>query len=285
VRAPSIPELAPRAIRTPPPGTPIRRGRSTRSRRVGRWRKRALWIWRKLDALPKAVRIVVIAATILAVFSGMNLVYQVLRKPTEVFAPVSGAFNKTPVETWRQYAPLFREYSTASISPELLAALAQVEGAGNPVASTYWRWRLTWNPFAVYQPASSSVGMYQMTDAAFAEARYYCIRDHSVVEDGCSLTGLDSRILPSRAIELTAVFLDRKVTAILARPLKMAASAQRKRELAAIIHLCGPGPAKAFAHRGFHPIAGDRCGDQEVATYLAQINAMTREFLRIQAER
>jgi hypothetical protein len=88
-------------------------------------------MWRKLNALPKAVRIVVIAATILAVFSATNLVYQVLHKPTEVFAPVSGAFNKTPIETWRQYAPLFREYSTAVICPELLAALAQVEAAGN----------------------------------------------------------------------------------------------------------------------------------------------------------
>jgi hypothetical protein len=274
-----------RAIRIPAPRAPIRRDRSTLLRRVGRWRKRPRWVWCKLNAIPKTARIIVIAATILAVFSGMNLVYQVLRKPTEVFAPVSGAFNKTPAETWRQYAPLFREYSTAAISPELLAALAQVEAAGNPVASTYWRWRLTWNPFAIYQPASSSVGMYQMTDAAFAEARHYCIRDHVVVEDGCSLTGLDSRLPPSRAIELTAVFLNRKVTAVLARPLKTAASAQQKRELAAIIHLCGPGPAKAFAHLGFHPIAGDRCGDQEVATYLAQINAMTREFLRIEAER
>ena len=35
----------------------------------------------------------------------------------------------------------------ATASPQLLAALAQVEGAGNPVATTYWRWRLTWNPF------------------------------------------------------------------------------------------------------------------------------------------
>jgi hypothetical protein len=94
-------------------------------RRVGRLRKRARWVWCKLNAIPKTVRIVVIAATIVAVFSAMNLVYQVLRKPTEVFAPVSGEFNKTPIETWRQYAPLFREYSTASISPELLAALAR----------------------------------------------------------------------------------------------------------------------------------------------------------------
>jgi hypothetical protein len=209
LRGGSIPISSRRAISALPPRTSIRRDRST-LRRVGRWRKRARWFWCKLNAVPKTVRIVVIAATILAVFSGMNLVYQVLRKPTEVFAPVSGAFNKTPAETWRQYAPLFREYSTAAISPELLAALAQVEAAGNPVASTYWRWRLTWNPFAIYQPASSSVGMYQMTDAAFAEARHYCIRDHVVVEDGCSLTGLDSRLPPSRAIELTAVFLTAK---------------------------------------------------------------------------
>jgi hypothetical protein len=87
---------SPRAIRIPPPGTPIRRGRSTRLRRVGRWRKSALRMWRKLNALPKAVRIVVIAATILAVFSATNLVYHLVRKPTEVFAPVSGAFNKAP---------------------------------------------------------------------------------------------------------------------------------------------------------------------------------------------
>jgi hypothetical protein len=237
----------------------------------------------KLNAVPKTVRIVGIVATVLAVFSGMNLVYQVLRKPTEVFAPVSGRFNKTPIETWRQYASFFREYSTASISPELLAALAQIEGAGNPVASTYWRWQLTWNPFAIYQPASSSVGMYQMTDAAFAEARHYCIRDHVVVEDRCALTGLDSRVLPSRTIELAAVFLDRKVAPILARTPKATANAQQKRDLAATIDLCGASSAKAFARRGFHSAAGERCGDQELGTYLTQINAMTREFLRIEA--
>jgi hypothetical protein len=285
VSAPRIPKFSLRATRVPAPGAHFHRDWSRLLSRVGRRRKRARWVSCKLKAVPKTVRIVVIAAIILAVFSAMNLVYQVLRKPTEMFAPVSGAFNKSPMETWRQYAPFFREYSTASISPELLAALAQVEGAGNPVASTYWRWRLTWNPFAIYQPASSSVGMYQMTDAAFAEARHYCIRDHIVVEDGCSLTGLDTRVLPSRAIELTAVFLDRKVTALLARAVKAAASPQQRRELAAIIHLCGASSAKAFARRGFHPIPGEHCGDQEVATYLAQINVMTREFQRLEAER
>src|SRR5215470_7442169 len=71
-----------------------------------RWRKRARWARHKLSAAPSAMRIVVISAT--------NLVYQIVRKPTEMLFPVSGAMNKMPAETWRQYAPLFREYSTAT---------------------------------------------------------------------------------------------------------------------------------------------------------------------------
>jgi hypothetical protein len=39
-----------------------------------------------------------------------------------------------------------------------------------------------------------------------------------------------------------------------------------------------------WGHSALAP-AGERCGDQEVATYLAQMNAMMREFLRIEAER
>ena len=281
-----------RAVRVPSRRVRIRRDWNALLRRLRRWRKRARWARRKLNAAPRAVRIVVIAATVLAVLSATNFVYQVMRKPTEMFFPVSGALNKEPAETWRQYAPLFREYSTATITPELLAALAQVEGAGNPVARTYWRWRLTWHPLAIYQPSSSAVGMYQMTDAAFAEARRYCIRHHAVVEDGawddwrsCWFNGLYTRVVPSHAVELTAVFLDRNVAAILARRPNATASSQQTQDLATIIHLCGAGPAEAFARRGFHLIAGERCGDHDVATYLAQVNAMKRQFLRLAADR
>jgi hypothetical protein len=77
----------------------------------------------RADALPKAIRMVVLSLVLVAVFFVTNLVYHVLHKPTEVFSPVSSGFNKTPIETWRAYAPLFREYSTASISPELLARI------------------------------------------------------------------------------------------------------------------------------------------------------------------
>jgi hypothetical protein len=263
----------------------MRRDWSTLLKGFESWRKRAQRLQSKLKALPKAIRMVVLSLGLVALFCVTNLVYHVLNKPTEVLSPVSGGFNKTPIETWRAYAPLFREYSTASISPELLAALAQVESDGNPIANTYWRGHLTWNPYAVYQPASSGAGMYQMTDAALAEAQGYCILHHTVVEDGCSSRALYSRVVPSRATELTAVFLDRNITAILGHRRAVTVSRQRREELAAIIHLCGAGPTKAFARRGFHLLPGERCGDHDVAAYLAEIDTMKRKFVRLAAEK
>jgi hypothetical protein len=256
-----------------------------------RCRKHGQDAYRQLRALPRWARFALIAAATLVVFSATNLVYQVARKPSEMLLPLSGALNKAPAETWRRYGPIFREYSTAAIPPELLAALAQVEGMGNPAAHTYWRWRLTWQPFSIYKPASSAVGMYQMTDAAFAEARRYCIRAHTVIEDGrsddgpsCWFNGLYTRLIPSHAVQLTAALLDRKVASVLARLNGVSANPQQTQDLAAIIHLCGAGPATAFARRGFRLSAGERCGDHSAAAYLAGVNAMKQQFLRLAAD-
>jgi hypothetical protein len=93
-----------------------------RSQRSGmrRWRKPVTWGVQNLYAVPAAIRILAIAAiAVLGLFT-TNLVYHVLCKPTEIFAFVSNEFDKAPAETWRQYGRLFREYSTAAISPELL---------------------------------------------------------------------------------------------------------------------------------------------------------------------
>src|SRR2546422_2102830 len=238
-------------------------------------------------AFPLALRIIVATVVILAVWSAVNWAYQGMRKPTELFFPVSGALSKTPAETWRPSATLFHEHSTPVMTPELLAALAQVEGAGNPVARTYWRWRLTWNPFEVYQPASSAVGMYQITDATFREARRYCIHDHVVVEEGawhdlraCWFNDLYTRVVPSHAVELTAALLDRGVVQTLERQRIATATLGPKQDLAAVIHLCGAGPGDAYARRGFRLTAGQRCGDHDVGRYLAQANAMKRQFAR-----
>jgi hypothetical protein len=236
-------------------------------------------------ATPLPVRLLAGAVVILAFVAALNLMYQVIRKPAEMFFPVSGTLHKTPAETWRQYGPHFREHSTAVITPEMLAALAQVEGAGNPVARTYWRWRLTWNPFEMYQPTSSAVGMYQITNAAFQDAKRFCIRNHVVVEDGpwndwgsCWFNSLYTRVFPSHAVELTAAFLDRTVARTLGRQRIAAATLQQKQDLAAVIHLCGAGVGDAYARRGFQLTAAARCGDHDVRIYLARVNAMKRYF-------
>lgn len=212
-----------------------------------------------------------------------NIAYQVVRKPTELFFFVGTALDKEPAETWQQYGADFRTYSTDTVTPELLAALAQTESSGNPVTRTYWRWRLTWNPLAMYKPASSAVGLFQMTDPAFAEASRYCIRRHAVVATGCWLGSLYLRPLPSHATELAAVYLDRNVASVLAAVPKSTASPQQKQDLAALIHLCGAGPGRTFVRRGFRPVAGQHCGDHLVAAYLAKVNRMKRQFLTLAA--
>jgi hypothetical protein len=236
------------------------------------------------------VRIVVGTVVVVAVWAAVNGMVQVARKPTEVFFPVSESFAKAPAQTWRQYGPLFARHSTTVITPELLAALAQVEGSGNPVARTYWRWRLGWNPFEVYRPASSAVGMFQITDGTFAQARRYCIQDHVVVEDGpwhdprsCWFNTFYTRVVPGHAVEMTAALLDRTVARTLRRNGIARTSLQRQQDLAAVIHLCGSGAGNAYARRGFRFTRGQRCGDHDAGRYLAEVNALKRQFARIAA--
>jgi len=260
-----------------------RRPRAHRARRaslrpVARHARRVLLA---LLAAPLAVRILVGAIVVVVLWSAVNVAYHVIRKPTELFFPVSGTLAKSPPEAWRQYAPLFRRYSTATITPELLAALAQVEGAGDPVARTYWRWQVAWNPLEVYRPASSAVGMYQITDPTFREARRYCIRDHVVQESSCWFRSLYVRVLPSHAVELTSALLDRDVARTLERRRIVTASPRQKQDLAALIHLCGVGPGDDFARRGFRLAPGQQCGDHDAARYLARVNGMKRQFARL----
>ena len=231
---------------------------------------------------PRWARITFGAVVFVALAATLNLVYQVVRKPAELLFPISGVLSKTPAETWREYAALFRAHSTAVMTPELLAALAQVEGAGNPAARTPWRMQVSTDPREVYRPASSAVGMYQITDGTFREARRYCIRHHVAIEQGCWFNSLYVRVIPSHAIELTSAYLDRSVAAIVAGR-RVAASAAQKQDLAALVHLCGASAGEAYARAGYRLAPAQRCGQHDVRAYLAQVEAMKRRFARLSA--
>jgi len=132
--------------------------------------------------------------------------------------------------------------------------------------------------------------MYQITEGTFREAKRYCIHDHVVAEDGpwhdarsCWFNSLYSRVVPGHAIELTAALLDRGVRSAMRRQRIAGATLQQKQDLAAVIHLCGAGIGDAYARRGFRLTAHQRCGEHDVKEYLAQVNAMKRQFARLAA--
>jgi Transglycosylase SLT domain len=243
-----------------------------------------------LTASPPTVRLLVGAVLVLLTWASVNWTYHAINKPTEVLFPLDHSLGKSPPQTWQQYGSLFRKHSTPVITPDFLASLAQVEGGGNPVARTYWRWRQTWNPLELYRPASSAVGMYQITNSTFREAKRYCIHDHKVFEDGpwhnvnsCWFNSLYTRVAPSHAIELTAARLDQAVASALGQKRLASVTLKRKQDLAAVIHLCGAGVGQAYARSGFRLISRQRCGDHDVSRYLAQVNGMKRQFARIAA--
>src|SRR6266850_8291489 len=81
-------------------------------RRLVRSARRSI---KSLRGAPPAVRFVVGVVLILLAWGAANWAYQTIRKPTELFFPVSGALAKSPAETWRSYGAPFDEHSTAVI--------------------------------------------------------------------------------------------------------------------------------------------------------------------------
>jgi hypothetical protein len=282
--------------RRPASRSKVRKPRKKRTRRfrissvLPSARIRRRW-FRAFQRAPGFLQFVLGITLVTALWLTVNWTYQVVRKPSELFFPVSDTLYKMPDGTWQTYGPLFRKHATKVITADLLAALAQVEGSGNPVVRTYWRWALTHQPFEVYRPASSGVGMYQITDGTFAQARRYCIHNHAVVEDGpwhalrsCWFNSLYTRVVPSHAVELTAAYLDSRVAQVLQRHPVAKTTLQQKQALAAVIHLCGAGAGASYAKRGLALLPGQRCGNHDTRAYLAKVNAMKSVFTRLEAD-
>jgi hypothetical protein len=237
---------------------------------------------------PLLLRVTVLGLLLVALLAGLSLAYQVARKPTELFGLVFAPAPLTPRETWARYGAAFRAHATELIRPELLAALAHAESQGDALARTAWRWRWTWNPFTLYAPASSAVGLYQMTDAAFEEARQLCVHDHRVARAGawydlhaCWFPALYSRTVPSHAIEMTAARLHEQVVQTLGAERAARIGPRAREHLAAVIQLCGPARGAGYARRGFRVAPEERCGTHDLAAYLARVDRFTLAFERL----
>jgi hypothetical protein len=268
-----------------------RRAKGGTKRRRGALRRlwpsaatRARW-FKRVRRAPGYVQLTLLVAMFLVLFFSVNWTYQVIRKPSELFFPISESFYKDPAATWRAYGTLFERHSTPVMTPDLLAALAQIEASGNPVVRTYWRFSLGLEPFEIFRPASSAVGMYQITDGTFAIARRYCVRRHRVVEEGpwydfksCWLNELYTRTVPTHAVEMTAAYLDRGVADLLGRHPGLRATLEQKQTLATMMHLCGAGAAAEYARRGLQLAPGQRCGTHDARSYVRRVTRMQQHF-------
>lgn len=283
--------------KTPPPRPGARTKPSAKQSRqvrqgqgrpaLGPWRAR-LARWRRMPGFVYCFACLVLMAVLVPT---VNWVYQAAHKPSELLFPVSEDGYKTPGQTWREYGTLFIAHATPVMTAELLAALAQKEASGNPLARTYWRWSATTQFFEIFRPASSAVGMYQLTDGTFDEARHYCIHDHHVVADGpwhdrhsCWFNSLYTRVIPSHAVELASSNLDRRVREILARTGRQGATLRQQQELAIVTHLCGAGAGARFAARGLQLRPAQRCGDHDAGHYVEEVMGLAKRFAQLRKQ-
>src|SRR6187200_3154627 len=136
-------------------------GKRRRKGRSGAFDLRRFWpnartrrrLVKSFRGTPLAVQLTVLSVVFVVLFFAVNWSYQVVRKPSELFFPVSGQFYKDQAETCDAYGSLFERHSTPTMTADLLAAQAQFEGSGNPVVRTYWRWSLSHEPFEIFRPA------------------------------------------------------------------------------------------------------------------------------------
>ncbi len=215
----------------------------------------------------------------------INLSYQLFNKPTELLRVMGIWKSRTVTDTWAAYGSDFERYSTPVISPQFLAALAQAESSGNPVAAPPWRWQWTSNVARIYAPASTSVGLFQMTDGTYRRASQLCVVDKKVMvrkpwyEFGpCWTRWIYSRLIPSHSIEMTSAYLTWTTYRLLKRARATGVNKARMQTVAAITHLCGERVADEYIRNGFR-ISGSRtCGSHSLAKYVTRVKAYYNAF-------
>ncbi len=208
-------------------------------------------------------------------FFALNFFVQIYRKPTEILRFARLGRAKSPRQTWNEFGADFRRYSTDVITADFLAGLVQVESSGDPFASPAWTWRWSTNLWGIYGPPSSAIGLLQITNGNFGQARYYSNKEEH-------FAGFHSRAIGSHSIEMTAAFLHAHVRKILSGS-RRRVSLREKQKLAATIHLCGPNKGPALVRANFNSDALGICGTKPVGSYVRLVMKYRTQFAQFAA--
>jgi hypothetical protein len=219
---------------------------------------------------------------LVSLFFSLNFFVQIVRHPAEALGMVGLGKSRSISQTWRDFSDEFQEHSTAIMTPTFLAAMAQVESGGNPLATPKWRFRRSDSVWRWFAPESTSVGLFQFTTGTYEKAKKFCIHEGRVARDGpwydpstCWFNWTYLRISASDSIEMASAYLHRAVKASLGN---RRSSLQNQRRLAAIIHLCGAGKARAFIQSGFSLSSIRYCGRHSVEKYVKRIERHDRQL-------
>jgi hypothetical protein len=228
-------------------------------------KKRAKKTKKKVQKKLQKLKIKVLVAALLA-FS--FCAYHIYHHPSLVFLPLSSSFYKTPTETWDSYGELFESYSSDKLAPEFLAALAQTESMGNPLALTYWSLSASLNPFHWFRPASTATGILQVTSPTWKEMKNFCLQDMKLIKHAqtgvCRGNLFRFRIFASHSVHLVSAwfhdFLEDKRL-----------GDRDTRKVLSVLHLCGKTKAKKFLRNSLNFKAIGRCGSHKPSLYFSKL--------------
>ena len=202
-----------------------------------------------------------------------NITYSLIDKPGQALSPISHLFKKFPTQTWQNYDRYFQDFATTEISASFLAALAQSESGGNPLATVYWRWQWTKDIHKIFHPASSALGMYQITVGTFQRMKNYCWQKGVVKKQDCFWNQFRTRFSSYDSIYLVSAYLNHWV--------KKYPRYRDKEKMAALIHLCGPQKVKRHMrwHGNLNKIT--KCGTHSTRRYVNKIKRYQNTFHRL----
>lgn len=231
----------------------------------------------------KLLKITLVAFGVVFMLFAVNWGYQVFKKPMELLILLNPGKYKSAKSTWRIYEADFDENATSLMTKHYLAALSQVESSGNAWATPKWRWQWTTDISSIYAPASSSVGLFQYTNATFEDAKRFCIHWGKSIQTGswydfrsCWFNRWYTRLSAADSIEMTSARLDFYI-----RRLKENASVVDYQNLASVIHLCGLQKGKTFARDGFKLTSFQKCGRHDVKRYINRVQKYKRIFQKM----
>lgn len=210
---------------------------------------------------------------------------QLIQKPAQALSLISSYFYKTPYETWVSYQSYFHKYQTLTTSPYVLAAIAQVESSGNPLATPKWEWNFKNSWHSLYAPVSSSVGLYQFTTPTFKRAGKFCVHKGEVYKDieshqifhPCWWSKFSTRVSASSSIRAASAYLHKEVSELQSAYSKKKLSLKSRARLAMVVHLCGKYKASLLLKKSSLASLG-YCGSHRVSYYIKKAERLVKKF-------